>query len=50
MNPKRVLDEAARTLEAGGVESARNDAEILLSQDAVTGDIPAENNPGRARQ
>lgn len=31
MNPKRVLDEAVRTLEAGGVESARNDAEILLS-------------------
>jgi release factor glutamine methyltransferase len=31
VNPKQLLDEAAATLEAGGVESARNDAEILLS-------------------
>ena len=31
MNPKQLLDEAVATLEAGGVESARNDAEILLS-------------------
>ena len=35
MNPKQLLDEAVATLEAGGVESARNDAEILLSH--VTG-------------
>lgn len=35
MNPKHLLDEAVATLEAGGVESARNDAEILLSH--VTG-------------
>lgn len=31
MNPKQLLDEATATLAAGGVESARNDAEILLS-------------------
>ena len=31
MNPKQLLDDAVATLEAGGVESARNDAEILLS-------------------
>jgi release factor glutamine methyltransferase len=31
VNPKQLLDEAVATLEAGGVESARNDAEILLS-------------------
>lgn len=31
MNPRQLLDEAVQTLEAGGVESARNDAEILLS-------------------
>lgn len=31
MSPKQLLDEAVSTLEAGGVESARNDAEILLS-------------------
>lgn len=31
MNPKQVLDDAVATLVAGGVESARNDAEILLS-------------------
>ena len=31
MTPKQLLAEAAKTLEAGGVESARNDAEILLS-------------------
>ncbi|HUS22675.1 MAG TPA: peptide chain release factor N(5)-glutamine methyltransferase [Aeromicrobium sp.] len=31
MNPKQLLEEAVKTLEAGGVESARNDAEILLS-------------------
>lgn len=31
MNPKQLLDEAVATLEAGGVESARNDAELLLS-------------------
>lgn len=35
MNPKQLLDDAVATLEAGGVESARNDAEILLSH--VTG-------------
>lgn len=35
MNPKLLLDQAVATLEAGGVESARNDAEILLSH--VTG-------------
>ena len=35
MNPKLLLDEAVATLEAGGVASARNDAEILLSH--VTG-------------
>jgi release factor glutamine methyltransferase len=35
MNPKQLLDEAVAKLEAGGVESARNDAEILLSH--VTG-------------
>ena len=31
MNPRQLLDEAVATLEAGGVESARTDAEILLS-------------------
>ena len=31
MNPKQLLDDAVAKLEAGGVESARNDAEILLS-------------------
>jgi release factor glutamine methyltransferase len=31
VNPKQLLEEAVKTLEAGGVESARNDAEILLS-------------------
>ncbi|HUQ00133.1 MAG TPA: peptide chain release factor N(5)-glutamine methyltransferase [Aeromicrobium sp.] len=31
MNPKQLLDDAVASLEAGGVESARNDAEILLS-------------------
>jgi len=31
MTPKQLLDEAVATLEAGGVASARNDAEILLS-------------------
>jgi release factor glutamine methyltransferase len=31
VNPKQLLEEAVSTLEAGGVESARNDAEILLS-------------------
>jgi len=31
VNPRQVLDEAVATLEAGGVESARTDAEILLS-------------------
>jgi release factor glutamine methyltransferase len=31
MTPKQLLDEAVATLEAGGVESARNDAELLLS-------------------
>lgn len=35
MNPKQLLDEAVQALEAGGVDSARNDAEILLSH--VTG-------------
>jgi len=35
VNPKLLLDEAVATLEAGGVASARNDAEILLSH--VTG-------------
>jgi len=35
VNPKELLDEAVAKLEAGGVESARNDAEILLSH--VTG-------------
>lgn len=35
MNPRQLLDEAVAKLEAGGVESARNDAEILLSH--VTG-------------
>jgi release factor glutamine methyltransferase len=35
VNPKQLLDEAVATLEAGGVESARTDAEILLSH--VTG-------------
>ncbi len=35
MNPRQLLDDAVATLEAGGVESARNDAEILLSH--VTG-------------
>jgi release factor glutamine methyltransferase len=35
VNLKQLLDEAVATLEAGGVESARNDAEILLSH--VTG-------------
>jgi release factor glutamine methyltransferase len=31
VNPKQLLDQAVAKLEAGGVESARNDAEILLS-------------------
>lgn len=31
MNPRQLFDDAVATLEAGGVESARNDAEILLS-------------------
>jgi release factor glutamine methyltransferase len=31
VSPKQLLDEAVATLEAGGVASARNDAEILLS-------------------
>ena len=31
MNPRQLLDDAVAMLEAGGVESARNDAEILLS-------------------
>jgi release factor glutamine methyltransferase len=35
MNPRQLLDEAVAMLEAGGVESARNDAEVLLSH--VTG-------------
>jgi release factor glutamine methyltransferase len=35
VTPKLLLDQAVATLEAGGVESARNDAEILLSH--VTG-------------
>ncbi len=35
MSPKQLLEQAVETLRAGGVESARNDAEILLSH--VTG-------------
>lgn len=35
MSPKQLLDQAVETLRAGGVESPRNDAEILLSH--VTG-------------
>jgi release factor glutamine methyltransferase len=35
VSPKQLLDQAVETLRAGGVESPRNDAEILLSH--VTG-------------
>ena len=46
MTPRQLLDEAVQQLEAGGVESARNDAEILLSH--VLG-IPRALVPATAR-